>query len=802
MIYRPVNFVVLRSSGLPIEKIHKFNFSKNLIKEMSKNELNEKIINSIQEEMCLFRHEINKLVKDYRLRDMIRLSTPNYDHFLNKLSSASSLLSQYHRKLLLYLQRGCTKCCTAGTYGPVTIGEFEHSSNNIKLIKSSEERFIMIEDWALDLILESEKIKIKKESFQKIMEDYSLLKKLKREKINHFVELIDKYKEERCTESRDKIYKSIISQFKDITGVTRKKLKEDREKSYESRSIFYELGKRNHSFQIGEKLKEDFDDINKILGIYLALLTKKFLKSIKSNPYLKENGEITRFIFKKFYNFSEEVVNEIIENKTTGYENINYNYKTMPPIFSPDITISSKSIKNLNKGDYSLIIGEIHLSATIVSNPMFEFKRKKLIDNFTSGIKGITNNKIKFQGYDILNDKDFTHHFPLSIQREIIENVNKTSNKKEIIYAYRSNKHYQNKDELFNLLFFPLYVGRKIIFNDIKDDKWGMWARDYIPKILKRIANNLHPKLSKKIKLRSNKEVIPPKINLPKIIKPHFIFNMMKATTDWKIKNNLSNEIFVRYDSYMKPIYINLRNPFLVYEFIKLSKKSKNVDVSDLSPSKERMWFENEEGHYCNEFRYMVFPNIEEQEFKSNKNNSLIIYLPGYKSRFDELIYTKEELVKYGFNVVSLNIDYNRDFEKVAKEIAKLINDKFNKYKRIYLMGLSFGAVMSMKVSRLCKRKVHVFALNPFYERKEVLMINKFKGDYENIKVKDFITKDLPLTLIASIKDKKIPLKNSEKIKKISTKGELFKIDNTNHIFSDKTSQKKIANIINNVTIK
>ena len=57
-----------------------------------------------------------------------------------------------------------------------------------------------------------------------------------------------------------------------------------------------------------------------------------------------------------------------------------------------------------------------------------------------------------------------------------------------------------------------------------------------------------------------------------KKITPQYLFSMMKIINTWKQENNLGNELFVRYDVNRKPIYVNLKNPYLVYELIKLSK--------------------------------------------------------------------------------------------------------------------------------------------------------------------------------------------------------------------------------------
>lgn len=679
MNYKPINFIILRTAGIPIKLIDEFNFSNTLINEIiNKPKFDKFISEKIQNEMNIFKNKIKDLLSDHRLRDMMRLSTFNYKIFMKKILNSNSLLSQYQRKLLLYLQRGTLKCCTAGSYGPIANGEFEHSCKNLQIFKENEERSIIIEDWALNLILNSSGIKIKQEEYYKIMENYQLLNKFNNRKLDLLVQFFDKYKKNVKSNKRDVIFEEILKLFEDITGVNKKTIEpnQKRKKDYESRSIFYELGKRNLSFQIGQDLKKDFDLINKIIGIYLTLLTKKFLDNIKNNTKINNDEEITKYIFDNFHDFSEFVVEQIINNKITDFSRIDYPYEIMPPIFSPDITISSKNIESINKGEYKLVVGEIHISATIISNPMYEFKREKLIDNFISALKQITNDKIDFQGYKIQKNKDFTHYLPLIIQKDIINEFNKTANNNKKIYAYRSDKYLANKDQLYQLLFFPLSIGRKLIFNYHKEEKWDMWAKDYIPNILKRISRALYPKLDKKIIIRKEQKIKLPKIHLPRSITETFIFDMMKCIKEWQKINNVDEEIFVRYNPERKPIYVNLKNPFLVYEFIKLSSVAETISISKFYPDKNQQWLSDKEGNYASEIRYMVCPCIDEQKLENPKNKVIAIFLPGYKSRLDELYFIKKELFNSGVDIKSLIIDYNQNFEELSKKISNQIKNE------------------------------------------------------------------------------------------------------------------------------
>ncbi len=793
MRYKPINFVVLRTSGIPISNLNIFNLNAKILEDIEKNsELDDTTSNNLKEYFFNSREKIKQQINNPQLRDMIRISSDNFKSFIKNIESSNSLLSQHHRKLMLYLQRGTFKCCTAGSYGPVTIGEFEHSCNNIELFKDSNESFFMMEDWALNAILKSQKIKVSEKEYHDIMENYSLLKKFNNLKLNSIVGYIDKYKTEKNSYKRDKIYSDLITNFKDLTNESKKNYESNRKKDYESRSIIYELQKRGFSFQIGKQLKKDFDCLNKIFGIYLGVLINKFLQNLEHTIQKNDNETIKRYIFKNFHDFSEEAIKEIAEKKIRNFSDINYQHKVLPPIFSPDITVLSKDINSINKGDYKLVIGEIHVSATVISNPMYEFERRKLIDCFVSALRSITKKKICFNGYDIKKDKDFTHHLPLSIQNDIIAKANEDCDPESIIYAYRSNKPPKDLNELQNLLFFPLAIGRRLIYNSDREEKSPMWSRDYLPTVIKRLSKILFPEFEEKILLREEFSLKPPKIKFKNEIKLGFIFNIMKKVSTWRKNNSLSNQIFIRYDSNRKPIYIDLRNPYLVYEFLKISQNLEKVWVSNFLPDNDNQWLHVGSDNFCSEFRYMVCPEIDSKTDISVNPLHNFIYLPGYKSRLTEVSLFKKILSENNINVESLNIDYNQDFDIISKNVLNYINSKYDG--PVSLIGLSFGCALAFNLANLAGEKIsRIFCLNPFYSRSNVLDDLGYKRNFQEICIKDIFNKNVNATLFTALDDKKINPLNSEKIMNLSENINIYKIPGSDHIFSNPVDQKTLS---------
>lgn len=795
MNFKPINFVVLRTSGIPINYLPNFNFSDNLISLIrSKREMDEATGEKIISENEKISKNLLYWLKDNRLRDMIRISTPNYSSFIKSLYESKSLLSQYYRKLMMYLQRGMTKCCTAGSYGPVAIGEFEHSSKNISLFKEKAVRFIKIEDWALRQILKKHGISVSDINYLKLLEDYHLLKDFNNEELNEIVKLLDEFADCLSIEERDIAYNKIIALFDSLIGMKSKPIISlERRKDYEGRAVLYELAKRDFSFQVGSQLKKDIDLINNIFGIYLSLVIKKIIQEVFHNSKLNSSSEIAEYIFSNFKDISDTCVNSIIRDKICSFSGIDYPYEIMPPIFSPDLSLEAASKEAINKGDYKIVMGEIHVSSTVISNPMYEFERAKLMGTFISSLKSITNDQLIFDKFSLKDDMDFTYHLPLGFQEEVVNIFNKDARGKSRIYSYRG-LHFDNKSQLSNFLFFPLFIGKRLIFGTYKEKNYTMWSRDYLPGVILRIAKELYPSLYSRLLIRKGKIVDAPKISFPENIKPHFVFDMFKEISMWKEKNGISDEIFVKYSDIRKPIYINLKNPLLVYEFFKLSKTLSNIEVLDFLPARNNLWLHDDGGQYCSEFRYMVCPFTDSRKIFSPANSKTLIYFSGIYGGVDELVHVKNKLFEAGFNIDVLNIDYNRDFDEVANEVAKYIRDNYSE--KISIFGISLGAVLSFKVATLLGNKVKfIFPVNPFYQRSNITRMKDYEKNFQNFSVKDFLP-DTKIVLFSGGSDSRIPPTESLKISKLRKDILFMRVDEADHMFSRQEHQEVIANKI------
>jgi hypothetical protein len=393
-----------------------------------------------------------------------------------------------------------------------------------------------------------------------------------------------------------------------------------------------------------------------------------------------------------------------------------------------------------------------------------------------------------------LPEQDFTHYIPLAIQQDIIKNANNTSEDEMITYSYRTDVPLGEKEELSSLLFFPLAIGRRLIFNSIKDSSCDMWSRNYFPSIVKRIVDALYPELSARILLRQEFEVQSPKNILTNKISINSIFHIMKEASSWKQKNALSDELFIRYDQSRKPIYINLKNPFLVYEFMRLTKEKENISVSNSIPDINGLWLSNEEGQFSTEFRYMVAPYTTNEILQGKRDGITVLYLPGYKSRLDELVYMKKALAEQGITVDVQMLDYNRPVHEILLQMKEYIASQ--RYQNLVVIGLSYGAVIAIKLLEASTNALsRVIAINPFYDRGEVLTDLKYRGSYEQITLRDSTFDYSKLVVITALQDANISPAQSTKIVNKSEKVKQYSIPG-NHTFSNLTHQQELARIV------
>ncbi|MFH0978223.1 MAG: hypothetical protein V1837_02870 [Candidatus Woesearchaeota archaeon] len=725
---------------MPFEILERYRTGHNIGPEESDNQFNN----------------FGQLRNDRRFRDMTRISTPNYLSFLSKLSSTKSLLSQYHRKAMLYLQRAACKCCTAGSYGPVALGRFDHFADNIELFEEKSDRYIMLEDWALEAVINNLGIKVSEDDYGKILEDYSILRKYSDARLDRLVDLLDQYRLELASDRRDTLFMEMKDIFQGITNPHVNSVT-GRKKDYESRETFFELEKRPFSFLVGSKLKKDLDILNSIFGAYLTLLTKKLLDNIPSD-------KTEEFVIHNFLRYSEETIQEMIDKGISSPDMIDYPYQVMPPMFAPDISVE------FGENGHVIIIGEIHVSATVISNPMFEFRKNELVDKFVSAIRKITMDRIDFQPYILQKGKDFTHHIPINIQNEIVTQANKISNKYTRVYAYRSTNQHDPK----KLLFFPLAIGRRLIYNSTSSDM-EMWARDYLPGVVLRLAKVLCPETHSRTTLRESVWIDLPDIKLPRKITGGFVMRMMDAIHNWQLHNKLPDKMFIRYSPSRKPIFVDVQNPFLVYEMLKLS--SKGVSISPYLP--HNLWLRDSEGSYCSEFRYMVCPKKELEIFDGD--GPTILYLPGYNPRLDELISLRQSLNRDGYKVIMPLLNYNRPFREICIDVTRMIEQ----FSVDVVIGFSFGGAVALNLS---SRVGKTFVLNTFFERKQVPYEHREPIDVRAFRVPK------STVVISAIHDTRIDPANSESI------AQFFELKHipveADHMFSD--SQEILHNMIKN----
>ncbi|MBN1941058.1 MAG: hypothetical protein JW772_02645 [Candidatus Diapherotrites archaeon] len=581
--FEAVNFVVMRSAGLPIQTLKNFSFEKSI--ELIKNNAEEKkVIESIKNENNSFCSAKENISKKREFRDMVRASSPQYNIFLRRLKEAKGFMNQYERKMVLYIQRAATKCGTAGSYGPVAIGCFG-SENNIEVTLESAKNYVLLEGWALDAIAKSLKLNLSEKEFHDIMEfPAKLLEKTGNSDVEKFVGLVNLYAALESPNAKDLAFEKINRAFKKIAE-QKKQRTEKIAGDYESRAVIYELAKRNRKFAIGSELEREIKRINELFGNYLAKVSEKLF-------FEKEQENEEEFLFKNFARVSEGILKEKDWRKK--------NSRILPPIFSPDIAISAKNIDELNKGKYKIVLGEIHVAPTLFSSPMYAFERNRAIEET---VKKMPRKKISLVIYSPNREDNFTQQLPVNMLKEIVAKVN---GDKEMCWAYRAKPECRNST---SLLFFPLAIGRKLIFFDKHEKDFRMWSSEYLPQIILRLLEKFAPEIHKKAEVRKTKIVETPEFKAPKKLNEFFMKRFIGEYEKWREENNVPKHVFFRYSPVRQPLFVDFSLPHLVYEFFKIAGAKQKVSFTKFSPNENETWFGNSEENFCTEFRYMVIPN-------------------------------------------------------------------------------------------------------------------------------------------------------------------------------------------------
>ena len=422
--------------------------------------------------------------------------------------------------------------------------------------------------------------------------------------------LLYKYNKARGVKEKSAILEKITSE---VTGKSNK----THWKWYNERSPVYELCPANVNITIGGELLRNITNQSIKIGnkfrIFNAMMYETAVKNgFYSILYSEVHKQIKSNRLEDWFNFfylnDLSFLNDIKE-KMIGlgkrlFQQVfledNYylgNYEeplrqVMPLFFSPDIMISSPSLKEINKGNYKLIIGDMHGSLTSFYKPP-SFYYNNIYFKKSIGLlnKSVFNNiNFYFPKNLVPNRFDFPESFKV---KKNIKNINLCFKNGEIYLDNpKTYVEFFYSDILAKIIplgtfhleqFFP-EIQDRIVVDDIilKRRSYIMKSKEYL-NIMKSYTNNSYKQW-------------------------YFLFNQTKKFFNQK---GFQDIVFIKPDSEYKPIAIDINNPFCCEMLEIYAKRSNSINIQEMFPEKNSLWLGNDKGNYTSELRLSFYKAIK-----------------------------------------------------------------------------------------------------------------------------------------------------------------------------------------------
>lgn len=269
-------------------------------------------------------------------------------------------------------------------------------------------------------------------------------------------------------------------------------------------------------------------------------------------------------------------------------------------IHSPDFMISANTVEAIKKGNYEVILGEVHPAVHTVSQPVaypFCHKPKEILKEVS----------------DLLSNKTLVlADSPESYQRSHIDWL-ECSELWQVVLPGNVAKVPAERQ---------IPAGRgKVVFEEgqlyFKDRKTGI-VQDLLtlmPGDYHRACFSLAGDVTGNClpyRLRYNNIIFKryswsiATDNLPKFKRPGESLDSYLDWQKWAKENKMPRYVFVKSPSETKPFYVDFKNPLAIDLLSSLDNRSEILRFSEMKPSPEELWLEDERGKYCCEFRTSV----------------------------------------------------------------------------------------------------------------------------------------------------------------------------------------------------
>lgn len=324
---------------------------------------------------------------------------------------------------------------------------------------------------------------------------------------------------------------------------------------------------------------------NTIIAELRELIRKSWLNIVGSND---SNSDIE---------LTSKHINKLITLiSTPNVDNLNIKHFSSGT-HSPDFMISSKSVEDINKGNYEIVIGEIHPAVHTVSQPVaqpfcpYQAEIKEEIKNIKRGKVTIVADSAQSYQRSHIDWINFPNLNRIILPSGVFdENSNSVRSGSCFIVNENGNllvKSKEDADISENLLtVIPTHL-HQVCFalaNDI-------------------IGKNINSRIRYKNIVVKRKSWIINGSELPlenKIIDNSENFLKWQH---WKEGNSMPRYVFVKNPSEQKPIFVDFYNPFSLELLSYMSNKNEDMFFTEMYPDAKNLWLNDENGRYCSEFR-------------------------------------------------------------------------------------------------------------------------------------------------------------------------------------------------------
>jgi hypothetical protein len=554
---------ILRMAGFPVELMHQFRINCESLEDFRKQ---TKRVREAMRHLFLTREDIQEAIW-ISSRENYNILSKNFKSDFNDKRNKISRSNE--RLFTKYLMRFCYKNDTTSFFGP---------SVNINMYPEKE---MSLEGVLSDDVSDRENCMVYPSTWAgKVPED-----------------LVEVYRKARGVEKRNPLLEEII-----------RKTEGSRPNSswrwYSELTPIYELCNAKANYSVGGKLIKEIENKSRKLFekvmIFSSMMYKKAVdagyydavyKSISDMTKSKNLEKWIRFIY------STELTPELKEIRKDmiahgkvlfrkvfleNYEEELYLKHYMPYAFSPDIMIESKSVEDINRGNYKLIVCDVHCALSSMTKTFHSSMTEEQIKTVSKIVNHMVFDKISFYNNPPLSKM----HLP-----ESFNTINDTS---DISLDNAGGEIVYNKKNSYVEFFFSDVLSKIIPL--------GLFGLgEFLPDSKERIELDgmIIKRQSKKILSKDYLSFV--KDDSEDKMKKWF--HLFKQTKEYFKVLSFSNVIFIKPDCEYKPLAIDLNNPFCCEILERYAKKSNFILVQEMAPDEEHLWLKNSKGRYVSEIR-------------------------------------------------------------------------------------------------------------------------------------------------------------------------------------------------------